>query len=567
MERLSEACADAILSAFGSYHVRFKAVARRSQARFETCDWHGAARDARERLDMYAIDVRHTLARLEDLLGERLGDPEVWRATKRRVAEAASSRADAELAETFLNSITRRVFATVGVNPDIEFVASDARAPGPGGPPVFRTHEGGARECLERAVADVGFRGRFRDLAGELDLAAARVDAAVAGVDGLDVVKAPFYRNKGAYLVGRLLRGGEPVAPFVLALVNDGDGIGVDAVLVEENDVSIVFSFTRSYFLVEAERPRDLVAFLKAVMPRKPVSELYTAIGYNKHGKTELYRDLVRHLDATRDRFVPAPGTRGMVMCVFTLPSYDVVFKVIRDRFDHPKTSTRRDVLGAYDLVFTHDRAGRLVDTQEFELLTFRRELFTDEVLGELLAFAPSAVAVAGDEVVIRHLYTERRLTPLNLYVRSAPADRAADAVVDFGRAIKDLAAANVFPGDMLLKNFGVTRHGRVAFYDYDEVCLLTDCTFRRIPPSRTEEDELAAETWYGVGERDIFPEEFRSFLGLDGALREAFERAHADLYTVEFWRSAQERIAAGHIADVYPYRPELRLRGAPGRV
>jgi isocitrate dehydrogenase kinase/phosphatase len=563
----ADACAEAIVAAFASYHVRFKTIARRAPARFATRDWHGGVRDARERLELYGSEVRGALSTLQRLLGGRLRDPEVWKVIKPRVAERVADRPDAELAETFLNSVTRRVFATVGVNPEIEFVASDARPPAPARFPAFRTYacEVGVRDALARMLGDLGLRVRWRGLERDLTLAAERVEAALAREtgddtpDGIDVLRAPFYRNKGAYVVARMRCRGR-VVPLLLPLVHGPDGVSIDAVLTDEDDVSIVFSFTRSYFLVESERPCEIVEFLRSILPRKRVSELYISIGYDKHGKTELYRDLLRHLSTTDDRFVPARGSKGMVMSVFTLASYDVVFKVIKDKFDPPKTSTRTDVLAAYNYVFKRDRAGRLVDTQEFEHLTFRRERFSDEVIEELARVAPSAVSVDHDELTIRHLYTERRLVPLNLYVREAPLERACAAVVDFGRAIKDLAAANVFPGDTLLKNFGVTRHGRVAFYDYDEVRPLTDCLFRRMPPARSFEDEIAEEAWFAVGERDIFPEEFRSFLGLEGALRAAFEREHADLYGVEFWTDAQRRILAGEVADIFPYRDELRL-------
>src|SRR6185503_2509662 len=112
-------------------------------------------------------------------------------------------------------------------------------------------------------------------------------------------------------------------------------------------------------------------------------------------------------------------------------------------------------------------------------------------------------------------LYTERRMTPLNLYLREVDSRHAQDAIVDYGEAIKDLARTNIFPGDMLLKNFGVTRHRRVIFYDYDELCLLTTCHFRDLPAARDDLEETGAEPWYYVGPHDIFPEEFLTFLGL----------------------------------------------------
>jgi isocitrate dehydrogenase kinase/phosphatase len=297
-------------------------------------------------------------------------------------------------------------------------------------------------------------------------------------------------------------------------------------------------------------------------MPLKRVDELYTSIGYNKHGKTELYRHLQRHLaHDPHARFEPAPGDKGLVMTVFALPTFNIVFKVIKDRFGFPKNITRDAVREKYHFVFVHDRVGRLADAQEFELLTFPRNRFSPAVLDELQRDAAGSIELSDEHVVIRHCYTERLVTPLNLYLRRSDPAAAADAIVDYGNAIKELAAANVFTGDMLLKNFGVTRHGRVIFYDYDELCLLTECTFRTLPAARTPEDELAADAWFPVSDGDVFPEEFRAMVSLPGPLGEAFAAAHDDLLTVEFWQSMQDQWRTGQVVDVRPYRAERRLR------
>jgi len=334
----------------------------------------------------------------------------------------------------------------------------------------------------------------------------------------------------------------------------------VDAVLLTENEASIVFSFTRSSFHVDVEAPHDVIRFLKSIMPVKRVAELYIALGYNKHGKAELYRDLVHHLQRSTDKFAIAPGDRGMVMLVFTMPSYDVVFKVIRDTFAYPKTTTRRQVMDRYQLVFKHDRAGRLVDAQEFEYLAFPRDRFSDDLLTELADGAASSVIIEDNRVIVKHLYTERRVTPLNLHLWHVDEAAARDVVLDYGQAIKDLAATNIFPGDLLLKNFGVTRHGRVIFYDYDELCLLTDCNFREMPPARDLDEELASEPWFYVGPNDIFPEEFLTFIGLQGGMRDVFLQAHRDLLGPGFWTKMQAWHKAGEVVDIFPYRPSRRL-------
>jgi isocitrate dehydrogenase kinase/phosphatase len=284
------------------------------------------------------------------------------------------------------------------------------------------------------------------------------------------------------------------------------------------------------------------------------VSELYTVLGRAKQGKTERYRELFRHLQSSGDQFTLAPGEKGLVMVCFTLPSFDVVFKLIRDKFPYQKNILRQDVLQKYDLVFKHDRAGRLVDAQEFRRLKFPKARFAPDLLHELLTETAATVHEEGDQLVIDHMYIERRMTPLNLYVREASREQAEKAVLDYGQAIRDLAVTNIFPGDLLLKNFGVTRHGRVIFYDYDELCLVTDCRFREVPESRYEEDEMLAETWYYVGENDVFPETFINFLGFDPHLKQVFIDAHREILTADWWRGIQERLREGDVLEVLPY-------------
>jgi len=558
--------------AYGGLEFEFKAITRRARARFEDCNWQGHEEDAAERLDLYRRVIAGIVSRIRDLLGDRLGDVELWKRIKPAYSDQVGAERNREVAETFFNSVTRRIFSTVGVNPDVEFVLEHSPVqPREPDPSVYRVFEsnGDTGSLIRDVLEAYRFEVDYEDLDRDAKLVAAEIDTHLESlleskqIDAIETLKSVFYRNKGAYVVGRI-RTGNRILPFVLPLMNDGGGVFVDTVMLIEEEVSILFSFTRAYFHVEAERPRELIIFLKTIMPLKPIAELYVSLGLNRHGKTELYRSLRGYLDRTPDRFHLAEGDRGMVMIVFTLPLYDVVFKVIRDDFDFPKTHSRREVMERYRLVFKHDRVGRLVDAQEFEHLKFRKERFNDDLLEELLRDAARTVSLDGDHVVISHLYTERKVTPLNLYLRKGGREAAIRAVVDYGNANKELAAANIFPGDFLLKNYGVTRHGRVVFYDYDELCLITDCNFRRLPVARHDEDELESETWFAVGENDIFPEEFVRFLELDGELRDAFYEHHLDLFTVEFWQGVQDRLRAGEIMDVFPY-PQSRRFNRPG--
>ena len=556
----SDDAAEAVLEAYERWIDAFRGVTRRARGRFLAREWREAQDDAQARLDLYPRAV--------DAVVEGLREARIDAAGARdRFAAHVGGRDDAEIAETFYSSVMRRVLGIVGVDPAVEFTAAaDGSPQAADEPPLHLTANG----ALDGGLVAALFRRselaeHFAALEGDAE-ACARAAAAQLGADagrvrGADALPFLFYRNKAAYLVARLRLDGGEVRPLVIPLVNGPRGVRPDAVLTTPDEVHVVFSFARSYFHADTGRPAAAIGFLRTLMPAKPIHELYTSLGHNKHGKTELYRELVRQLASGTARFEPAEGVKGLVMCVFTLPEYSVVFKVIRDEFGASKTVTRDSVREKYRLVFRMDRVGRLVDAQEFEDLTAPRDRFDPALLAELQREAGSAVADDGRMVVVRHLYTERRLRPLDLYLRESSRDAADAAIVDYGNAIKDLACANIFPGDLLLKNFGVSRHGRVIFYDYDELALLTDVRFRTMPTARYEEDEMSAEPWFAPNEGDVFPEEFLPFLVPAGPLRDTFMDVHGDLFGVRFWREMQERQKAGDVPDFFPYPASRRLR------
>jgi len=561
-------CVKAILKAFGEYQTKFETITGRAKERFENQDWHGMKADSDERLDLYKNVVDQIVDEVRRSLNSRINDNEIWASIKAEYFVLSNALEAWELAETFFNSVTRRIFATVGVDSQIEFVDTCTR------PQLLQisripygtyTGDRSTPVLIETILNDYKHRVAYEDIQRDARLAAEKIDSHIRSsgysprIDRAEMLTSVFYRGKGAYLIGRIFNGPD-FFPLGLALLNTPKGIVVDAVLSNENDVSILFSFTRSYFHINTKRPSELIRFLKTILPRKRIAELYISIGYNKHGKSELHCDLLHHLSRSPKKFDIAEGESGLVMEVFTLSDYDVVFKVIKDHFKYPKRTTRDEVMAKYDLVFKHDRAGRLVDAQEFEHLKFSRNRFSDELLDRLQRNAAQNVMVSHDQVVVKHAYIERRVIPLNIYLKKADEAGTKEVVVDYGNAIKDLAASNIFPGDLLLKNFGVTRHGRVVFYDYDELCLLSSCNFRVMPQPRTHEEEISSEVWFGVGSNDIFPEEFQSFLGLSGSLRESFIEHHGDLFEPHFWRRIQSRINAGEHIDIFPYGSHHRL-------
>ena len=557
--------------AFETYRNEFKSVTRRASDNFVRRSYSSQQIDAQIRLLLHRQSVNVCVETIKDLLSglDETMRREVWVDARHIFAQSIAWRSDSELAETHFNSVTRRVFPMVGFDDDLEFrwfggVALPIVDPGQGEVLTFRLRST-TSELVRKVLASYSLGVSWIDLDRDAEEIASAIDQHLSETwestmpVEVDMLKPVFYRNRGAYLVGRI-RHLTRVSPFIIPLRSLESGVVADAALLTENATSRIFGFTRSYFHVDAEEPGAVVAFVKSLIPLKPVAELYTAIGHSAHGKTSLFRAIYRHLSNSADRFQPARGVRGMVMIVFTLPSFGVVFKVIKDTFPPSKKITRTQVLEKYQMVFTHDRVGRMVDAQLFEDLAFPRDRFGDELLEELANKASRSVTITETDVIFHHIYTERKVYPLDLYIEEMPRDLVTDAVLDYGNAIKELGVANIFPGDLFTKNFGVTRHGSVVFYDYDELTFLDEVNFRSIPQARTYEDELSSEPWFTVGADDVFPEEFKKFFRFPDKISEKFEHSHGDLCDPEMWIQLQELNQAPDSGEFFPYSEQARF-------
>ena len=566
--------ADTVYAGYVEYIAAFQNLTRRAAANFTSRSWTSQDADAIKRLLVHTEIVQRTVAEVHPHLRTTPDRRGTWRTARTAYKRRITQRTDLELAETFFNSVTRRIFTTIGVDNDVElrWFGASTLPRGLGRSEMFGTwtRTGGSAAMVQSILESYDFGVPWVDLVGDARRAGARIDAFLLDswdtldLDGIDMLATVFYRNKGAYLVGRL-RHLNRVTPIVFPIIHGDGGIQIDTVLLTESQASRLFSFTRSYFFVETPKPAELVGFCKSMLPMKSISELYTSVGFHQHGKTTLYRSLYRHMQNSHDKIMRARGTPGMVMSVFTLVSFNVVFKIIKDRFDPPKNTTRQAVRDRYRLVAQHDRVGRMVDAHEFENLSFDRDRFDPDLLDELLTEASLTVRAEGDQVVISHVYTERQVYPLNLYLREMSADRAEAAALDWGWAIKDLAAANIWPGDLFTKNFGVTRHGSVVFYDYDEITLLDACRFRRIPQSDDHEHEMRSTPWFAVEPGDVFPEQFPTFMSfptdVPREIWERFQTVHGDLFTPDFWIDVQGRLAEDDVPEFFPYPDRLRFR------
>ncbi len=564
-----------ILDGFDKHYRLFREASKNAKRHFEAADWATAQQAARERIDFYDKRVQEAVQVLEEHYAREELTDRVWRETKLHYIGLLSEHKRPELAETFFNSVSCRILHRsyyhndyIFVRPVIstEYIESEELLP------TYRVYypaADGLRFALNRIVSNFQLARPFAALDRDTRL----VEARMVEQFGLDqpesnlqfhVLSNLFFRNKGAYIVGRAINGAREY-PFVIPVLHNRRGqLVLDTVITDPEQITLLFSFTRAYFLVDMEVPSAYVQFLRSLMPRKPRSEIYTVLGLQKQGKTLFYRDYLQHLKHSSDQFQISPGIRGLVMLVFELPSFPYVFKVIKDFYPPPKDTTRARIKEKYLLVKHHDRVGRMADTLEYSDVAFPLSRFSEELLAELRQHCPSQVEIEGERIIVKHLYIERRMVPLNIFL--ANAERAGDAgllehgVFEYGNAIRDLVAANIFPGDMLYKNFGVTRHGRVVFYDYDEIEYLTDCQFRDIPEARNEEDELSAEPWYPIGKHDVFPEQFGRFLLGNPQIRQYFMKHHADLLSRAWWQAHKDRILGGEVEDVFPYPQHIRF-------
>jgi isocitrate dehydrogenase kinase/phosphatase len=561
-----------ILGECNKYHHQFKAITKRARIRFENRDWHGIQADMRERLTIYKEYIGNAKAELTKILDDRLKDASVWRQAKPLYEELVLNLYYRDIAETFYNSVFRHIHKGLSVDKELMFVLSSHNSMNyQSVRPIFNTYQtkGDTRNLVKQLLEDYKLDAPYQDLERDIDLITNKIHNELFAKYEIDdsthveVLRPIFFRNKSAYIVGRAQIAYDRFQPFIIPLLHDENGVYADALLLEYNHIASIFTYYRAHFLVDVDIPSEMVEFLHSILPHKPLSELYTCIGYEKHGKTEMYRAYLKHIDDNKEEmFDFAPGIKGMVMTVFTLPSYNMVFKIIKDNFAPPKNTSEKEVRAKYQLVTQHDRVGRLADTHLFENFVFDKNRFAPTLIEELRRIAKSKVILRGDTLEIKHLYVEKKMKPLDLYLQSVNENEteARHILDEYGKAIKQLAAANIFPGDLLLKNFGVTRLKRVVFYDYDEIEWVTKCQFRQLPQARNQEDEMSSEAWFYVGEKDIFPEEFPPFLFPNPQLRAIFLELHGDLFTPQYWTGIQEVLKKNEVVDVFPYPEELRF-------
>lgn len=565
----------AMIQGFNKHYTLFREASKAAKTRFEQGDWLGVHRAVKERIRFYDDRVDECVERLRHEFDAGTIDQPTWQQIKLLYIGLLLNHKQPELAETFFNSVSTKILHRTYFHNDFLFVRPTLSTENIEADfdPTYRSYyvkDSGLRGAIRTIIEDFQWQRPFADLERDVNHIYHAIHRYMKGMPRrevnfqIQVLASGFYRNKAAYIIGKAINGALEY-PFAVPVLHDANGqLYVDTILLDAWRIGLLFSLSRAYFMVDMEVPSGYVQFLRAVLPNKPRSELYIMLGLGKQGKTMFFRDFIYHLHHSEDKFILAPGIPGMVMLVFTLPSFPYVFKIIMDVFGASKNTDRATVKKKFLLVKQVDRVGRMADTLEFSKVAFPLKRFDDQVLEELKKVAPSCFEVEGETLFIKHLYIERRMEPLNIHLdrmeRANNIEGLEHAIREYGSAIRELAQANIFPGDMLWKNFGITRFGRVVFYDYDEIEHMTDCNFRAIPPAPDFETEMSGEIWYAVAKNDIFPEEFATFLLASPILRKIFLKYHADLLSPKFWQDAQQKIRAGHVEDFFPYPQELRF-------
>lgn len=569
MELSAQTLANLMLTGFNRHFRIFTLYNKKAARYFSKSQFQDAYRASIEQIDLYDCRVHECVNHIKETFKIEQLDEELWQATKIAYMHSLYKHLQPELAESFFNSVfcqlfNRRyyyndyIFFNAAINTqNIQTRYLDYRS--------YYPTENNFDQTIEKLLTDIPIKLPYENLLRDTSNISKAIKnyqqqfSCLTQFFQINVLTPVFYRNKGAYCIGRLVNNNK-IYPFVISLLTRNQLLYIDAFLDDEYDISNIFSFARAYFKVDFPVPSALIRFLKTILPNKTIADLYTAIGFHKQGKNEFYRAFIYHLRHSNDQFITALGTEGMVMNVFTLPSYPYVFKLIKDPNHIKKDIQTKTVINCYQLVKRKDRVGRMADIWEFSHVAFPLNRFSSTCLAQLQSTCASSLSMEGDYLIIKHLYIERRMIPLNLYIDKVRKSEQERILQEYGQAIKDIAGAGLFAGDLLIKNFGVTNHGRVVFYDYDEIVPMAQCNFRAIPKPQTEEQEMAAEPWYTVGENDIFPEEFEFYIMTDNSHKQLFKKHHADLFTVNYWQNIQQNLAKGILPDIFPYNIKRRF-------
>ncbi len=559
-----------ILREFNAYYVESRGIPAIAKAAFEDRDPGRSFALSRRRLSIYSESVRTLGLRVVAAFPE-LGENEaLWRAVEDGYLPLIAGRYEADLAFAYIHSVRRTIYQDEWRPVAYAFGETAGAAAGPV-PEVTRRFSGGARLAPETAAEILvlpGFERPYRDLAEDAFMVAERVDedlglrgAGAGAIAAIEMIDAGFYRNRGAYLVGRIDLEAGAARPFVIALLNDDDGIYVDAVLTSVADSHNIFSSTLANFHVTDGHYHELSAFLDAIMPSRPLGLHYSTIGFNHVGKVAVMDELQRELQAHGEVFETAVGSPGTVAIGFSAPSSAYTLKVIRDRptagYKWGDFGGVESVLDKYRRVHEINRTGSMLDNIIYYNLRLDRDWFDPAVLAELLDEAAGSVSLVGGSVVFRHLIVQPKMIPLPVFLETASPAAAETAVVNLGHCLKNNAAANIFNKDLDGRNYGVSRFLKVYLFDYDALEPFTEVKIRTNLDRVDGEEDVP--DWFFEDGVIFLPEELQLGLRIaDRDLVRRFREVHGDLLAPDYWEAVQRDLQGGKVPGITVY-PEAR--------
>jgi isocitrate dehydrogenase kinase/phosphatase len=564
-----ELTADWILSVFDSFYEEFVKLTWAAKAAFESRDHPTAVANARRRLGLYNATVYPLADELRSGFPELKEREPLWAEIEAVYRVAVRGRYEADLALAYLHSAQRRVHHGEWKPVEYGFEGSGRVVP-----PENAVYERLACSwpitplVIQKALQVAELAVPFCDPVRDAELIARRVNDVLAarsgaGLRAIEMVRAGFFRNRGAYLVGRLVLKGAELKPFVIALLNGEEGVRAEAVLHAVPHVHNLCSSTEAPFQVTNRHYHELSAFLLSIMPRRPLGLHYSTIGYYHYSKVAVMYEVRRRLMHDRELLGVAPGSPGTVTIAFTSPQSDYVLKVIRDR---PTSGYKWDsfegvdaVLAKYKRVHEINRTGSMLDNIVYYNLKLERSWFEPALASELLDSVTNSVQLRDGALIFKYLIVQRKLTPLNVFLETAPADRAERAIINLGFCIRNNAAANVFNKDFDTRNYGVSRYLKIYLYDYDAVEALTEMKVRTNLDRCDGEEDVPA--WFFEPGVVFLPEEIEAGLRVRSrTLRRVFRTAHADLMSVGYWEGLQQALRAGKVPGIHTFPDSCHL-------
>ena len=563
-----------ILAEFDAYYVESRSIPNLAKSAFEQRDPAMSLDLSLRRLSVYSVSAHALARRLRAALPEVAEDETFWARLEARYLALIEGRYESDLAFAYIHSARRMVYE--GMWKPVEYMFLHHREPASERSAAVRIDFSIARGAdlavlVDRVLAVPRFERRWRDRAGDVRRVAERLQSIFSGgarrpVE-IQMTDAGFYRNRGAYIVGRIVFDDSSASPLILALLNHDVGIYVQAVLAGEADAHNLFSSTLANFHVTNSHYHELAAFLHTVMPTRRLGLHYSTIGFNHVGKVAVMHELREELATHREVFITAVGFRGSVAIGFAAPSSDYNLKVIRDvptdQYKWGEFPGIGAVLDKYRRVHEIDRTGSMLDNIIYYNLELDSAWFEADLLAELLRDAGESVSLRDDAVILKHLIVQRRVRPLPVFLQDATPEEAREVIVNLGHCIKNNAAANVFNKDLDARNYGVSRFQKVYLFDYDALEPLTRVKVRSNAGRFDGEDDVP--DWFYEDGVIFLPEEIESGFRIhDRGMRRLFRDVHGDLLTTGYWERLQHDLDRGQVPSIRLY-PEQRKLDHPG--